>query len=51
VGTHSKNQPQIAQEDIPVLENYDVLSNFDPLTELPQPVQSDDGGQQQSPQM
>ena len=51
VGTHSKNQPQIAQDDIPVLENYDVLSNFEPLTELPQPVQADDGGQQQSPQM
>ena len=51
VGMHTKNQPQIAQEDIPVLENYDVLSNFEPLTELPQPVQADDGGQQQSPQM
>ena len=51
VGTPSKNQPQIAQEDIPVLENYDVLSNFDPLTELPQPVQADDGGQQPSPQI
>lgn len=51
VGTHTKNQPQIAQEDIPVLENYDVLSNFEPLTELPQPVQADDGGQQQSSQM
>jgi anti-sigma factor RsiW len=51
VGTHTKNQPQIAQEDIPVLENYDVLSNFEPLTELPQPVQADDGGQQPSSQM
>jgi anti-sigma factor RsiW len=51
VGTHTKNQPQIAQEDIPVLENYDILSNFEPLTELPQPVQADDGGQQQSSQM
>jgi len=51
VGTHTKNQPQLAQEDIPVLENYDVLSNFEPLTELPQPVQADDGGQQQSSQM
>ena len=51
VGTHTKNQPQIAQEDIPVLENYDVLSNFEPLTELPQPVQADEGGQQASSQM
>jgi len=48
VSTHAtNNQPQIAQEDIPVLENYDVLSNFDVLSELPQPVQVDDGGQQQ----
>ena len=45
------NQPQIAQDDIPVLENYDVLSNFEPLTELPPPVPADDGGQQQNPQM
>ncbi|PYT67201.1 MAG: hypothetical protein DMG39_24560 [Acidobacteria bacterium] len=52
VGTHStNNQPQIAQEDIPVLENLDVLSSFDVLSELPPPVQADDGGQQQNPQM
>ncbi len=52
VGTRSKNnQQQIAQDDVTVLENYDVLSNFEPLTELPPPVQADDGGQQQSPQM
>jgi anti-sigma factor RsiW len=38
--------PAIAQEDIPVLENYDVLSNFEPLTELPQPVQADEAEQQ-----
>lgn len=50
VGTRH-NQPQIAQDDIPVLENYDVLSNFEPLTELPPPVPADDGGQQQNPQM
>jgi hypothetical protein len=34
-----------------VLENYDVLSNFEPLTELPPPVPADDGGQQQNPQL
>src|SRR5713226_2237303 len=34
IGTHSNpNQPTIAQDDIPVLENYDVISNFEPLTE------------------
>ena len=42
VGTRQNQQPQIAQDDIPVLENYDVISNFEPLTELPQPVQADD---------
>jgi anti-sigma factor RsiW len=47
VGMRSNsNQPPIAQEDIPVLENYDVLSNFEPLTELPQPLQADETGQQ-----
>jgi anti-sigma factor RsiW len=45
IGTNS-NQPSIAQEDMPVLENYDVLSNFEPLTELPQPVQADETNQQ-----
>jgi anti-sigma factor RsiW len=47
VGMQSNtNQSQIAQEDIPVLENYEVLSSFDPLTELPQPVQQEDVSQQ-----
>jgi anti-sigma factor RsiW len=45
IGANS-NQPSIAQEDLPVLENYDVLSNFEPLTELPQPVQADEANQQ-----
>jgi anti-sigma factor RsiW len=29
-------------QDLPVLENFDVLSDFGALTELPQPVQADD---------
>ena len=45
IGANS-NQTSIAQEDLPVLENYDVLSNFEPLTELPQPVQADETNQQ-----
>ena len=45
IGANS-NQTSIAQEDLPVLENYDVLSNFEPLTELPQPVQADEANQQ-----
>jgi anti-sigma factor RsiW len=32
----------IDPNDLPVLENYDVLANFEPLTELPQPVQQGD---------
>jgi hypothetical protein len=52
VGTRpGRNQPPIGTDDIPVLENYDVLSNFEPLTELPPPVQADDGGQPQNPQL
>jgi anti-sigma factor RsiW len=35
-------QAAIDPNDLPVLENYDVLANFEPLTELPQPVQADD---------
>ena len=46
LGSFSPTPPAIAQDDIPVLENYDVLSNFEPLTELPQPVQADDADQQ-----
>ncbi|MCU1242953.1 MAG: putative zinc-finger [Candidatus Acidoferrum typicum] len=32
----------IDPNDLPVLENYDILANFEPLTDLPQPVQGDD---------
>jgi len=30
-------------QNMPVLENFDILSNFAPLTDLPQPVQADEG--------
>lgn len=47
VGTHSyNNPPPLPPEDTAVLENLDVLSNFDVLTELPQPVQPDEATQQ-----
>jgi len=40
------NNPMVADEqmmqDLPVLEDHDVLSNFEPLKELPPPVQDDD---------
>lgn len=52
VGTHSNNpmnlqnvpsaQAAIDPNDLPVLENYDILANFEPLEDLPQPVQGDD---------
>jgi anti-sigma factor RsiW len=39
------SNPQVADEqmmeDLPVLEDHDVLSNFEPLKELPPPVQAD----------
>jgi anti-sigma factor RsiW len=47
VGRYSMSDPpQIDQADIPVLENYDVISSFEPLTELPQPVAADEADQQ-----
>jgi anti-sigma factor RsiW len=40
------NSPVVADEqmmkDLPVLEDHDVLSNFEPLKELPPPVQNDE---------
>src|ERR1700685_476798 len=38
------DEAQINQ-DLPVLENYDVLSDFGALTDLPQPVQPEDTGE------
>jgi anti-sigma factor RsiW len=48
--TNNAPQGQINAQDLPVLENYDVLANFEPLTELPQPVQdeTDDSDSTQS---
>lgn len=40
--------PEQIESDLPVLENYDVLSNFEALTDLPDPVQGDDAAQQDS---
>jgi negative regulator of sigma E activity len=38
--------PQIDQNDIPMLENYDVISSFEPLTELSQAEPADNTDQQ-----
>src|SRR5882762_578960 len=39
-------ETQFDPTDVPVLENYDVISSFEPLTELPQAVPADDADQQ-----
>ena len=36
-------------QDLPVLEDHDVLSNFEPLKELPPPVQNEEAQSQQQP--
>jgi anti-sigma factor RsiW len=42
-GVSSVSNPAVVDpQDLPVLENYDVISSFEPLTELPQPVQAND---------
>jgi anti-sigma factor RsiW len=41
VNANSGDEQQMMQ-DLPVLENYDVLANFEPLTELSQPDTNDD---------
>ena len=38
-------------QDLPVLEDHDVLSNFEPLKELPPPVQQNDEAQNQQEAM
>jgi anti-sigma factor RsiW len=43
------DQAQI-ESDMPVLENYDVLSNFEALTDLPNPVQNQNGNDEDSQQ-
>jgi anti-sigma factor RsiW len=47
--------PVVADEqmmqDLPVLEDHDVLSNFEPLKELPPPVQQSDEAQSQNESM
>jgi hypothetical protein len=45
---NGQQEPIQIESDLPVLENYDVLSNFEALTDLPDPVQGDDAAQQDS---
>jgi anti-sigma factor RsiW len=47
IGTFSGSiDTPIDQADVPVLENYDVISSFEPLTELSQAAPADDADQQ-----
>jgi len=47
IASSGVEESQIMQDqDLPVLENYDVLANFEPLTELPQPVSADETTEQ-----
>lgn len=41
----------IDSNDLPVLENFDVLANFEPLTDLPQSQQGDEEQQDTNQQM
>jgi anti-sigma factor RsiW len=41
-GSNVPGATAIDQNELTVLENYDVISSFEPLTELPQPVQGDE---------
>lgn len=45
------NDDQAMLQDLPVLEDHDVLQNFEPLKSLPAPVQADDASdtEQQQP--
>jgi anti-sigma factor RsiW len=50
VGSRTGGDPLTAvdieniNQNLPVLENYDVISDFGPLSELPPPVQADEAG-------
>ena len=49
-GANGSTAQSIDPNDLPVLENYDILANFEPLTELPQPVQADEADESDSNQ-
>jgi hypothetical protein len=44
------NDDQAMLQDLSVLEDHDVLQNFEPLKELPAPAQADDASDVQPPQ-
>src|SRR5579883_892571 len=44
------NDDQAMMQDLPVLEDHDLLQNFEPLKELPPPVQADQANEEQPQQ-
>ena len=44
------NDDQAMMQDLPVLEDHDVLQNFEPLKDLPPTAQDDDDADSQQPQ-
>jgi anti-sigma factor RsiW len=50
VNVANTNAVVIDANDLPVLENFDVLSSFEPLTDLSEPAQGDDSNPQDTNQ-
>jgi len=46
-GGNSQVADEQMMQDLPVLEDHDVLSNFEPLKELPPPVQAEEASDSQ----
>lgn len=45
------NNDQAMMQDLPVLEDHDVLQNFEPLKDLPAPAQAEEDSETQQQQM
>jgi anti-sigma factor RsiW len=47
INAPEESQQTVQDQDLPVLENYDILANFEPLTELSQADSSSDDSSEQ----
>ncbi len=50
VAPNIADNDQAMMQDLPVLEDHDVLQNFEPLKDLPAPEQADDASDTRQPQ-
>jgi anti-sigma factor RsiW len=50
VAPNIPDNDQAMMQDLPILEDHDVLQNFEPLKDLPAPVQAEDASDSQQPQ-